>query len=103
MCNEQHHLYTLICMCHGYKTRNIVYRYLRVARELAPANKNTEPSRVLCICTAAKSHQVPYHKHAHTHTHTHTEGTVVAQWLRRCATNRKVTGSIRDDVIGIFH
>ena len=71
MCNEQHHLYTLICMCHGYKTRNIVYRYLRVARELAPANKNTEPSRVLCICTAAKSHQVPYHEHAHTHTHTH--------------------------------
>jgi len=30
-------------------------------------------------------------------------GTAVAQWLRRCATNRKViTGSI-PDVIGIFH
>ena len=28
---------------------------------------------------------------------------VVAQWLRRCATNRKVAGSIPDDVIGIFH
>jgi len=26
-----------------------------------------------------------------------------AQWLRRCATNRKVAGSIPDDVIGIFH
>jgi hypothetical protein len=30
-------------------------------------------------------------------------GTVVAQWLRCCATNRKVVGSIPDGVIGIFH
>ena len=30
-------------------------------------------------------------------------GTAVAQWLRRCATNRKVTGSIPDGVIGIFY
>ena len=30
-------------------------------------------------------------------------GTVVVQWLRRCATNRKVAGSIPDGVIGIFH
>jgi hypothetical protein len=28
---------------------------------------------------------------------------MVAQWLRYCATNRKVAGSIPDDVIGIFH
>jgi hypothetical protein len=28
---------------------------------------------------------------------------MVAQWLRYCATNRKVTGSIPDGVIGIFH
>jgi hypothetical protein len=27
----------------------------------------------------------------------------VAQWLRYCATNRKVAGSIPDGVIGIFH
>ena len=27
----------------------------------------------------------------------------VAQWLRCCATNRKVSGSIPDGVIGIFH
>jgi hypothetical protein len=27
---------------------------------------------------------------------------MVAQWLRYCATNRKVAGSIRDGVIGIF-
>ena len=31
------------------------------------------------------------------------KGTTVAQWLRCCATNRKVAGSIPDDVIGIFH
>jgi hypothetical protein len=28
---------------------------------------------------------------------------MVAQWLRYCATNRKVAGSIPDVVIGIFH
>jgi len=30
-------------------------------------------------------------------------GTAVAQWLRCCATNPKVAGSIPDGVIGIFH
>jgi hypothetical protein len=30
-------------------------------------------------------------------------GTAVAQWLRYCATNWKVDGSIPDGVIGIFH
>jgi len=30
-------------------------------------------------------------------------GTAVAQWLRRCATNRKVASSIPAGVIGIFH
>jgi len=29
--------------------------------------------------------------------------TAVAQWLKRYATNRKVAGSIPDDVIVIFH
>jgi hypothetical protein len=29
-------------------------------------------------------------------------GTAVAQWLRRCATNRKVAGSIPADVSGFF-
>jgi uncharacterized membrane protein len=28
---------------------------------------------------------------------------MVAQWLRYCATNRKVAGSIPNGVIGIFH
>ena len=32
-----------------------------------------------------------------------TLGTAVAHWLRCCATNRKVAGSIPDGVIGIFH
>ena len=30
-------------------------------------------------------------------------GTAVAQWLRCCATSRKVAGSMPDGVIGIFH
>jgi hypothetical protein len=29
--------------------------------------------------------------------------TAMSQWLRYCATNRKVTGSIPGGVIGIFH
>jgi len=33
----------------------------------------------------------------------HGGGTAVAQWLRCCATNRKVAGSIPDGAIGIFH
>jgi threonine/homoserine/homoserine lactone efflux protein len=28
---------------------------------------------------------------------------MVAQWLRHCATNREVAGSIPDGVTGIFH
>jgi hypothetical protein len=28
---------------------------------------------------------------------------MLAQWLRYCATNRKVAGSIPDGVIGLFH
>ena len=31
------------------------------------------------------------------------EGTAVASWLKCCATNRKVAGSIPAGVIGIFH
>ena len=30
-------------------------------------------------------------------------GTWWRSWLRHCATNRKVSGSIPDGVIGIFH
>jgi len=33
---------------------------------------------------------------------THQQGTAVAQWLRCCATNRKVAGPIPDAVIGFF-
>jgi hypothetical protein len=30
-------------------------------------------------------------------------GYAVVQWMRHCATNRKVAGSVPDGVIGIFH
>ena len=33
----------------------------------------------------------------------YSKGTAVAQWLRCCATNRKVAGSIPDGVIGFFN
>jgi hypothetical protein len=36
------------------------------------------------------------------HTHFFRGPLMVAQWLRHCATNRKVAGSIPDGVNGIF-
>jgi hypothetical protein len=42
-----------------------------------------------------------YYCYIATTTITTTTGTAVAQWLRYCATNRKVAGSIPDDVTGI--
>jgi hypothetical protein len=33
----------------------------------------------------------------------HRMGHTVAQWLRHCATNLKVAGSIPDAITGIFH
>ena len=44
----------------------------------------------------------PLHPEYCTH-YTSGWGTAVAQWLRCCATNRKVVGSIPDGVIGIPH
>ena len=41
--------------------------------------------------------------YTHTHIHTYIYETAVEQWLRCCATNWKVAGSIPDGVIGIFH
>ena len=43
----------------------------------------------------------PYFKSAQLFSYRRFEGTAVAQWLRCCATNRKVAGSIPDGVIGI--
>jgi len=46
------------------------------------------------------------HVHFHIHPkfkyHYSVSGTAVAQWLRCCATNRKVDGLISDGVIGFF-
>ena len=39
----------------------------------------------------------------HDFIHVKVKGTAVTQWLRCCATNRKVAGSIPDGVIRIFH
>jgi len=47
-------------------------------------------------------------KNQHSKSHTllrciHGFLSILAQWLRRCATNRKVAGLIRAGIIGIFH
>ena len=46
-----------------------------------------------------------YHHHHHHHHSQHRGywGTQRRSWLRHCAKNRKVAGSIPDGVIGIFH
>ena len=65
------------------------------------------------FCRLRRS-RIKWTHHTHTQTHTHTrararvciymghvvkQGTGVAQWLRCCATNRKVAGSIPDGVM----
>jgi len=40
---------------------------------------------------------------SHTHKCVSTAGTRWRSWLRHCATSRRVTSSIPDGVIGIFH
>ena len=55
-----------------------------------------------CIVTKWKTHCALVH-YCIFYSHTPLHGTAVAQWLRCCATNRKVTGSIPIGVIGIFH
>jgi len=48
-------------------------------------------------------HSVKLHLYIYIYIYIYIWGTAVAQWLRCCATNRKVAGSIPDGVIGIFH
>ena len=67
---------------------------------------NPEMGKITSECE-----HVYYNIYIYIYIHTHTHicvcvclwGTAVAQWLRRCATNSKVAGSIPDGVIGIFH
>jgi len=53
-----------------------------------------KPAHSLCLCALLVILNVYFIRLLH--------GTV-AQWLRYCATNRKVAGSIPAGVIGIFH
>jgi len=62
------------------------------------------------LCTRKKT-DTPTHSHENNESVIHGNmkcnknggGTAVAQWLRCCATNQKVAGSIPAGVIGIFH
>ena len=80
-------------------------------KSLDPRRKSVLLPWVLLTCgmllhlVGSSLEQVP-HGRAVPHTERICKRTVVsavAQWLRCCATNRKVTGSIPDDVTGIFH
>jgi len=51
---------------------------------------------ILRLCLSKCGQQIAPHSREE-------RGTAVAQWLRCCATNRKVAGSIPDGVIGTFH
>ena len=52
-----------------------------------------------------KIYEIIFHSKVHNYESSciQIRGTAVAQWLRCCATNRNVAGSIPDGVIGIFH
>jgi pantothenate kinase-related protein Tda10 len=51
----------------------------------------------------SKDDDVPTPRFCKTYFHQKGDRGRVAQWLRRCATNREVAGSIPGGVIGIFH
>jgi hypothetical protein len=75
---------------------------LRPRRELKQAHKNKRKKlnrlNALCNCQLGKNIlTLSLLNVCNT-----TGGTQVALWLRHCATNRKVAGSIPDGVIGIF-
>ena len=103
-------------------------KYLKI--QFIPHRKHfvsvTKTSRLMVLRKIIVVYCANYIQHAqtptHTHTHTHAlclqnaerlniksggtygyRGTAIAQWLRCCATNWKVAGSIPDRVIGIFH
>jgi len=62
------------------------------------AGKNTPPSFAEPECPS-QFQNCPFHGEIDYTVHC---GTAVAQWLRCCATNRKVAGSIPAGVIGFF-
>ena len=80
-----------ICMSSQFPTINTPYMATQLAHLYTKSSEfyNTEFPK------QQKSKNY-YHNYKHV-------GTAVAQWLRRCATNLKVAGSIPDGVIGIFH
>ena len=57
----------------------------------------------MCSFTSSGIYQIVYKQLYITWYTPYFWGTAVAQWLRCCATNRKVAGSIPHGVIGIFH
>ena len=58
------------------------------------------PLFLFMVCTVTN---VPSLGHEIVWRHLERRGTRWRNWLRHCATSRKVSGSIPDDVIGIFH
>ena len=77
-------MYVCVCMC--------VYVFMHVGM-------------YVCVCMYVCMYFFIYfiNNMLHYRVILHVPGTVVAQWLRCRATNRKVAGSIPDGVIGIFH
>jgi hypothetical protein len=57
--------------------------------------KTAKPLKAIC--------PLKYENKKIIHKHAHFRGTRWRSWLRHCATNRKVAGSILDGVTGIFH
>ena len=71
---------------------------LQKANYELPSLPSSERNRSQCRMTEMEMKYLTFYRRYH-----RMWGTTVAQWLRCCATNRKVAGSIPDGVIGIFH
>jgi hypothetical protein len=78
-----------------------VFFFIAPSHFLLGPNLNTTLLLTHSLCSSLKVRD--QNKHRISICYLYTWGHAVAQWLRHCATNRKVAGSIPDGVIGIFH
>jgi len=85
----------------GSGTGKEIFRpFLPPTRVNRPGGKVREQSRGMAAGRKCREHDKSLHNYIRYY---RKRGTAVAQWLRCCARNRKVAGSIPDGVIGIFH
>ena len=120
-CNHQEHrdflitlyIYIYICVCVCVCVYIYIYIHIYMGLVLLgtsqPLHLKMETERVPETMHLKVIHVLTLIKNSHNKTKKFTNvtiiywGTLGRSWLRHCATNRKVAGSIPDGVIGLFH